>query len=83
MMKSATNSVRRGKYIFQPTKYDDNGNIYCSLYRLDSNNKRVCKVTGFYDLNNEKFELIYIAEGWMNHNHKRILNFLLSQYDWV
>lgn len=83
MTKSKTNSVKSGKYTFQPIKYDENGNLYCVLYRLNSHHKQVCKLTGLYNFDEEKFELIFVADGWMNHNHKKLLNFFLKEYDWV
>lgn len=83
MTKSITNSVKSGKYTFQPTKYDDNGNLYCMLYRLNAHNKKVCKVTGLYKFDEDKFELIFVAEGWMTNNHKKLLEFLLNEYDWT
>lgn len=81
-MLSKTNSVKSGKYIFQPTKYDEDGNLYCVLYRLNSHHKRVCKVTGIYNFDKEKFELIFIDNNWLTKSHKKILEFLLNEYDW-
>ena len=84
MTKSKINSVKVGKYIFQPTKYDDNGNIYCTLFRTRCNNKfKTCKVTGLYNFVKEKFELIFVSEGWMTNNHKKLLKFMLNEYDWT
>ena len=83
MGKSKTNSVKSGKYTFQPTKYDENGNLYCVLYRLNSHHKQICKVTGLYNFGEEKFELIYVAENWMNNNHKKLLEYMLNEYDWT
>ena len=82
MTKSKSNSVKVGKYTFQPTKYDENGNLYCALYRKGCHEPK-CKVTGLYNFDTEKFELIYVAEGWMNHNHKKLLNYMLNEYDWT
>jgi hypothetical protein len=53
------------------------------LYRLNAHNKRICKVTGLYKFDEEKFELIFVAEGWMTNNHKKLLEFLLNEYDWT
>ena len=82
MTKSKSNSVKVGKYTFQPIRYDADNNLYCSLYRLNSHGKQICKLTGIYKFDEEKVELIYVAEGWMNHNHKKLLNFMLNEYDW-
>ena len=81
-MLSKSNSFALGKYIFQPTKYDENGNLYWTLYRQGCH-KSTCKVIGIYKFNEEKSELIYVAEGWMNYNHKKLLKFILKQYDWT
>ena len=83
MTKSKSNSVKVGKYTFQPTRYDTDNNLYCSLYRLNSHEKSVCKLTGIYKFDEDVFEIIYIEEGWMTNNHKKLLEFLLNEYDWT
>ena len=86
-MLSATNSVRRGPYIFQPTKYDKNGNLYCTLIKQHTYNKFVnnrCKLTGLYNFNTETFEIIFCSPGFLDkNNHKKLLNWFLKQYDWI
>ena len=76
-MKSATNSVKCGPYVFKPTKYDDNGDLYCMIVK---GNK--CKLTGLYHFDTNKFEIIWTSEGFMNHSHKKMLDFFLKEYDW-
>lgn len=80
-MLSKTNSFTRGKYTFQPTKYDENGNLYWALYRKGCH-KPKCKVTGIYKFGEDKVELIYVAENWMNHKHRKLLDYMLNEYDW-
>ena len=83
MTKSKSNSVKVGKYTFQPTRYDADNNLYCSLYRLNSHEKKVCKLTGIYKFDEDVFEIIYIEEGWLLTNkHKKLLDFMLNEYDW-
>lgn len=83
MTKSKINSVKSGKYTFKPTKYDENGNLYCALYRrLNSHHKQVCLLVGIYKFDEEKFEIISVAEGWMNNRHEKLLNFFLNEFDW-
>ena len=77
-MLSKTNSIHRGPYIFKPTKYDKDDNLYCMIVK---NNK--CKLTGLYNFETKKFEIIYEVPGFMNHNHKKMLNWFLKQYDWI
>ena len=86
MTKSKTNSVKVGPYYFQPTKYDKNGNLYCMIfkrhtYKRFKNDK--CKLTGLYNFDTQKFEIIYTAPDWLNHNHKKMLEFFLKEYDWI
>lgn len=76
-MKSATNSVKCGPYVFQPTKYDDNGDLYCMIVKRNK-----CKLTGLYHFDTNKFEIIWTSEGFMNHSHKKMLDFFLKEYDW-
>lgn len=84
-MKSATNSVKCGPYIFQPTKYDDNGDLYCMIakrhiYRKFVNDK--CKLTGKYSFDTDTFYIIYTTPDFLNHNHMKMLSWFLKQYDW-
>lgn len=81
MMKSKTNSLRVGKYIFRPTKYNDEGNLYCAIYRNGSHGEK-CKLTLLYKFDTETYEIIWIENDWLNHNHKKLLNFFLKEYDW-
>lgn len=85
MTKSKSNSVKVGKYTFQPTRYDADNNLYCSLYyRLNSHEKRICKLIGIYKFDEDVFEIIYIEEGWLLTNkHKKLLDFILNKYDWI
>ena len=84
MTKSKSNSVKVGKYTFQPTRYDADNNLYCSLYRLNSHEKKICKLTGIYKFDEDVFEIIYIEEGWLLTNkHKKLLDFMLNEYDWT
>ena len=77
MMKSATNSVKCGPYVFQPTKYDDNGDLYCMIVKRNK-----CKLTGLYHFDTNEFEIIWTSEGFINHSHKKMLDFFLKEYDW-
>ena len=84
MTKSKSNSVKVGKYTFQPTGYDEDNNLYCSLYRLNSHGKQICKLTGIYKFDEEVFEINYIEEGWLlTGKHKKLLDFMLNEYDWT
>lgn len=76
-MKSATNSVKCGPYVFQPTKYNDNGDLYCIIVKRNK-----CKLTGLYHFDTNEFEIIWTSEGFMNHSHKKMLDFFLKEYDW-
>lgn len=85
MMKSSTNSVKCGPYVFQPTKYDDNGDLYCMIVKRHTYKKFVndrCKLTGLYHFDTNEFEIIWTSEGFMNHSHKKMLDFFLKEYDW-
>ena len=82
MVKSKTNSVKVGKYKFQPTKYDKYGNLYCTIYRNDSREQK-CKLTLLYKFEEGTYEIIWVEDGWLNHNHKKMLNFFLKEYDWI
>lgn len=79
---SKTNSVKSGKYTFQPTKYDKEGNLYCAIYRKGAHESK-CKMTLLYKFAEETYDIIWLEEGWLNHNHKKLLNWFLEQYDWV
>lgn len=79
MTKSKTNSVRCGIYVFQPTRYDENDNLFCKLVAHTK-----VFITGVYKFNEEKFEIIWSRSGWLNSmKHQKMLNFFLSEYDWV
>jgi hypothetical protein len=82
MMRSRINSVEAGSYVFQPTEYDNDGNLLCSLYRC-RNNGRDCMLKGIYDFNEEKFTIIHIKDGWLSRSHKIILDYFLKEYDWL
>ena len=81
-MLSKTNSITVGKYIFQPTKYDENDNLYCTLYRNGSHGLK-CKLTLLYKFEEHSYEIIWTEHEWMNHKHKKMLNWILRQYDWI
>lgn len=84
-MLSETNSLKRGPYIFQPTKYDANGDLYCMIVKRHKYKKFVndkCKLTGIYHFNTNKFDIIHTTSDWFNHNHKKLLNWFLKQYEW-
>ena len=81
-MLSKTNSLTIGKYTFQPTKYDKDGNLYWALYRKNSHGKKVCKVTGIYYFDEERTEIIFRDWNWLNKKHKKLLEYFLKQYDW-
>lgn len=84
-MLSKTNSISRGPYVFQPTKYDKDGNLYCKLskrHKYKQYVKDTCKLTGLYNFDTGKFEIIHESEGFMNRGHKKLLNWFLEQYDW-
>lgn len=85
-MLSKTNSISCGPYIFQPTKYDKDGNLYCMIvkrhtYKKFTNDK--CKLTGLYNFDTGEFKIIYEAPGFMNRDHNKMLNWFLKQYDWI
>lgn len=82
MTKSKTNSVKAGKYRFQPIKYDKDNNLYCVIYRNGAHGEK-CKLTLLYKFEEETYEIIWVEEGWFNHNHKKLLNFFLKEYDWI
>jgi len=83
MLKSKTNSVKSGKYIFQPIEYDEDDNLVCRLYRKNSKTKKICKMIGTYLFNEEGFEINWIEDGWkLNREHKKLIKFLLNEYDW-
>ena len=89
-MLSSTNSLKRDKYVFQPKRYDDNDNIICvlskrTMYKNGKKffNKDKCKLTGIYDFEKEEFVITWVAEGFMNASHKKLLNYFLKQYDWI
>ena len=80
MLKSKTNSVKYRDYKLQPIGYNKNNDLIFDLYKLKPN-KRVCKLTGLYKFNEDKFEIISTAKNWLNKNHKKLLQFLLREYD--
>lgn len=80
--KSKTNSVRIEKYKFQPTKYDKSGNLYCKLVKLNHGER--CKLTLLYRFDTETYDLIFVDKDWMiKHNHKKLLELFLKEYDWI
>lgn len=80
--KSKTNSVRIGKYKFQPTKYDESGNLYCKLVKLSRVEK--CKLTLLYKFDTGTYDLIFVSKDWMiKRNHKKLLELFLKEYDWI
>ena len=90
-MLSKTNSISCGPYVFQPTKYDNNGDLYCMIVKrhtyTDKRTKHTfvndkCKLTGLYKFDENKFEIIYTTPEFMNRGHKKLLNWFLKQYDW-
>jgi len=84
MIRSKTNSIRSGKYIFQPTKFDKEDNLCCSLYRINAHKKKVCKLTGTYFFNEDRFKINWKEDNWiLNRKHKDLINFFLNEYDWA
>lgn len=86
MLKSNTNSVKVGPYIFQPTKYDENNNLYCKIVKRHKYKKFVkdtCKLTGIYNFAEGKFTIIFCSKDFLNHQHSKLLNMFLKEYDWV
>lgn len=86
MTKSKTNSVKVGPYYFQPTKYNDNGDLYCKIIKRHTYKRCVndkCKLTGLYHFDTGEFEIIYETPGFLNRNHQKMLNFFLKEYDWI
>lgn len=81
-MISITNSIHRGKYIFKPTKYDCDGNLYCAIYKKGAH-KPKCKITLLYKFNEETYDIIWTENNWLNHKHKKLLNWFLEQYNWM
>ena len=83
MLKSKSNSVRSGKYIFQPKRYDKDDNLICAIYRENSHKKEVCKLTGVYKFDEDKFEVLWEDDNWLTSNkHLKLLKFFLEEYDW-
>jgi len=83
MTKSKTNSVKVGKYKFQPIEYDENNNLICYIFRQNSHGKNICKLTGTYIFDEDRFEINWKEEDWcLNRSHKRLINFFLNEYDW-
>lgn len=83
MLRSKTNSVSLGAYRFQPTKYDEDGNLYCALYRNGAHGEK-CKVTILYKFNEETYDIIWADQDWISlSKNKKLLKFFLKQYDWV
>ena len=82
MMKSKTNSVKAGKYRFQPTKYDKDGNLYCAIYRNGAHGEK-CKLTLLYKFDEETYEIIWVEDSWLNNKHQKLLEFFLKEYDLV
>lgn len=80
--KTKTNGIHRNKYLFQPTKYDENDNLYCSIYRNGTNGPK-CKMTILYKFKEGTYDTIWVEEGWLNHNHQKLLNWFLEKYDWL
>lgn len=81
-IKTKTNGIHRDKYLFQPTKYDENDNLYCAIYRNGAHGHK-CKMTILYKFDESTYDIIWVEEGWLNHNHKKLLNWFLEQYDWL
>lgn len=82
--KSKTNSVRIGKYKFQPTKYDESGNLYCKIIKVHKykqfTNKK-CKLTLLYNFEGS-YKIIF-NNGWLTPKHQKLLIYFLKQYDWI
>lgn len=85
-MLSKTNSIKIGPYIFQPTKYDKNNNLYCKIVKRHEYKNFVrdtCKLTGIYNFDEEKFTIIFCSKDFLNHKHSKLLNMFLKEYDWI
>jgi hypothetical protein len=84
-MLSATNSIKCGTYVFQPTKYDQNDNLLCKIvkrYQYKKHIKDICKLTGVYNFDTDSFNVIYTTPDFLNHDHIKMLRWFLKQYDW-
>ena len=85
-MLSKTNSVSCGPYSFQPTRYNDDGDLYCKIVKMDKYKNFVhekCKLTGLYHFDTNKFEIIYAYKDFLNVKHKKMINKFLKEYDWL
>ncbi len=85
-MLSKTNSVSCGPYLFQPTRYDENGDLFCKLVKIERYKRHVhetCKLTGLYHFDTNEFEIIYAYKDFLNSKHKKMLNNFLKEYDWL
>lgn len=78
MFRSKSNSVKLVKYKFQPTRFNENNELFCSLTR---NGK--CKLTGKYNFEFKTFEILYTYPNWFNAKHQRLLKKFLREYDWL
>ena len=76
--KSKTNSIKSDGHKFQPTKYDKDGNLCCELKKSNE-----IKLTGIYNFEKEKFEIIWVENNWLTNKHQKLLNFFLKGYDWI
>ena len=88
-MRSETNSVSHSKYVFQPKRYDENDNIICVLSKRTKykNNGKYLhrdkhKLTGVYKFDENKFVITWVADGFYNASHKKLLNYFLKEYEW-
>ncbi len=81
-MFTKTNGLHRDNYLFQPTKYDKNNNLYCSLYRNGSHGQK-CKLTMLYKFEEGTYDIIWVEHNWLNRNHRKLLQWFLEQYDWI
>ena len=82
MMKSKTNSVKVGKYRFLHTKYDNDGNLYWTIYEYTEQEKKR-KLTLLYKFAEETYEIICVEDNWLNNKHKKLLEFFLKEYEWI
>ena len=81
-MLTKTNGLHRGKYLFQPTRYNENNNLFCALYKNTSRRQK-CKLTLLYKFEEGTYEIIWVASGWLSHAHKKLLTWFLKQYEWI
>ena len=86
MSKNKFEKIFVGKFMFTPTKLDNDGNVFCAVYKKSPNYERCnrkCKVTGLYKPHENVFEVIFSVTGWLDDKqHHKVFTDMLAGYDW-